>query len=82
MFRIHMQPEAPRHYRDTYPSPEEATRLQRFFDALLKAGILLIYSCTGAVSTPMHDTEIEQLIDAADAALQHAHNGIRHPQPA
>ena len=69
MFRIHMQPEAPRHYRDTYPSLEEAARLQRFFDALLNAGILLIYSCTGAVSTPMRETEIEQLIAAVEVAL-------------
>ena len=69
MFRIHMQPEAPRHYRDTYPSLEQAARLQRFFNALLEAGILLIYSCTGAVSTPMGEPEIEQLIDAVDTAL-------------
>ena len=64
MFRIHMQPTAPRHYRDTYPSLEEAARLQRFFDVLLNAGILLIYSCTGAVSTPMREAEIEQLVCA------------------
>ena len=70
MFRIHMKPTAPRNYRETYPSPEEAAQLKRFFDALLNAGILLIYSCTGAVSTPMRETEIEQLITAVDTALQ------------
>ena len=70
MFRIHMKTTAPRNYRETYPSPEEAAQLKRFFDALLDAGILLIYSCTGAVSTPMRETEIEQLITAVDTALQ------------
>ena len=72
MFRIHMKPEAPRHYRDAYPSLEEAARLQQFFDALLDAGILLIYSCTGAVSTPMSNAEVERLITAVDTALHHA----------
>jgi len=76
MFRIHMQPAPPRHYRETFPSPEQATQLKQFFDALLDAGILLIYSCTGAVSTPMRDTEIEQLVAAVHTAFQHANTGI------
>ena len=73
MFRIHMQPYAPRNYRETYPSTEDAAQLKRFFDALLDAGILLIYSCTGAVSTPMRETEIEHLITAVDTALRRVH---------
>ena len=72
MFRIHMRPTAPRNYRETYPSPEQADRLKRFFEALLDAGILLIYSCTGAVSTPMREGEIEQLVGSVDTALQYA----------
>ena len=70
MFRIHMQPTAPRNYRETYPSPEQADRLKLFFDALLDSGILLIYSCTGAVSTPMRETEIDQLVSAVDDAFR------------
>ena len=81
MFRIHMQPAPPRHYRETYPDPKQATHLKQFFDALLDAGILLIYSCTGAVSTPMRETEIEQLVAAVDTAFQHAHTGIGRTQP-
>ena len=80
MFRIHIQPAPPRHYRETFPNPEQATQLKQFFDALLDAGILLIYSCTGAVSTPMRETEIEQLVAAVDTALQHADTGIRKTQ--
>jgi len=81
MFRIHMQPAPPRHYRETYPDLEQAARLRRFFDALLDTGILLIYSCTGAVSTPMRETEIEQFVAAVGTALQVAHPGIRQTQP-
>ena len=80
MFRIHMQPAPPRHYRETFPNPEQATQLKQFFDALLDAGILLIYSCTGAVSTPMRETEIEQVVAAVDTAFQHAHTSIRQTQ--
>ncbi|MCY3648438.1 MAG: aspartate aminotransferase family protein [Acidimicrobiaceae bacterium] len=80
MFRIHMQPAPPRHYRETYPNPEQATQLKQFFDALLDAGILLIYSCTGAVSTPMRETEIDQLVAAVDTAFQHSHTGIQETQ--
>ena len=69
MFRIHMLPTAPRDYRETYPSPAEAAQLKLFFDALLDAGILLIYSCTGAVSTPMRESELEQLVCAIDDTL-------------
>ena len=69
MFRIHMQATAPRNYREAYPSPEQADRLKLFFDALLDSGVLLIYSCTGAVSTPMGEIEIEQLVSAVDDAF-------------
>ena len=69
MFRIHMQPTAPRNYREAYPSPEQADRHKLFFDALLDSGVLLIYSCAGAVSTPMRETEIEQLVSAVDDTL-------------
>lgn len=82
MFRIHVQPTPPRHYRDAYPSPDEAARLSRFFDALLQAGILLIYSCTGAVSTPMSSNEVEQLVAAVDNALHHGYADTQQSRPA
>ena len=70
MFRIHMQALAPRDYREAYPTPEAASRLARFFDELLAAGILLIYSGTGAVSTAMSEAEIDQLVSAVGTALR------------
>ena len=69
MFRIHMQQQAPRDYREAYPTPQAASRLTRFFDEMLAAGILLIYSGAGAVSTAMGEAEIERLIRAVDEAL-------------
>ena len=72
LFRIHMKPEAPSNYREAYPTVDEAQRSRTFFDALLNAGIALIYSCTGAVSTPMGESEIELLIEAVDSAFCNA----------
>lgn len=69
MFRIHMLPTAPRDYRQAYPDHDASARHKIFFDKLLDQGILLIYSGTGAISTPMGDPEIDQLINAVDVAL-------------
>ena len=72
LFRIHMKPEAPTNYRESYPTADEARRSRIFFNALLDAGIALIYSCTGAVSTPMDESEIEVLVEAVDSAFRTA----------
>ena len=69
LFRIHMQADAPRNYRDSFPSSDASERLKAFFDALLDQGILLVYSCMGAISTAMSEREVEQLIGAVDGAL-------------
>lgn len=69
MFRIHMLPTAPRDYRQAYPDRDTSARHKIFFDELLDQGILLIYSGTGAISTPMGDPEIDQLINAVDVAF-------------
>ncbi|MXX41865.1 MAG: aspartate aminotransferase family protein [Acidimicrobiales bacterium] len=70
LFRIHMKPKAPSSYREAYPTADEAQRSRTFFEALLDSGIALIYSCTGAVSTPMRESEIECLIEAVDDAFR------------
>ena len=70
LFRVHMKPKAPSNFREAYPTADEARRSRTFFDALLDSGIALIYSCTGAVSTPMRESEIECLIEAVDDAFR------------
>lgn len=69
MFRIHMRPEAPTNYRESRPTPAAAERLKHFHDSMLDCGILLIYSGAGAISTPMSEAEIEQLVAAVDKSL-------------
>ena len=70
MFRLHMKPEPPRDYRAAYPSPREAQAAGALVDALFRAGVMLIGTCTGALSTPMTEREIDALIDALRPALR------------
>jgi len=70
MFRLHMKPEPPRDYRAAFPSPREAQAAGALVDALFRDGIMLIGTCTGALSTPMTEREIDALIDALRPALR------------
>ena len=78
MFRIHMRPTAPHDYRQTHLDRDASARHTVFFDKLLEEGILLIYSGTGAISTPMGENEVEQLIDAVGVALAAAQTPTRN----
>lgn len=69
LFRIHMCESAPANYRDSFPTPDASRRLTELFDELLRLGILLVYSGTGAISTAMGESEIESLIAAVDTAF-------------
>jgi glutamate-1-semialdehyde 2,1-aminomutase len=64
MFRVHMKPEPPRNYREAYLTPEENGRLAFLLDHLFHAGFVMINTCSGALSTPMSEAEIDALVDA------------------
>lgn len=63
LFRVHMKAQAPRDYRSAFQGPEEAARLAVVLDHLFAHGILVIDTCTGALSTPMTEHEIDRLAD-------------------
>ncbi len=64
MFRVHMKAAAPRTYREAYPTPEESARLKALLDHMFESGFILINSCSGALSTPMSETEIDGVVEA------------------
>jgi glutamate-1-semialdehyde 2,1-aminomutase len=70
MFRIHLKPEAPTDYRSTWVDAGEAKRLHAFLDAVFDAGILLLATGTGMLSTPMTGAEIDRLADAVVGGLR------------
>lgn len=78
MFRIHLKPDAPTDYRSTWTDPAETRRLRTFLDGVLEAGVLLLATGTGMLSTPMTEAEIDRLAEAVLAGLR----GIRGPMEA
>jgi glutamate-1-semialdehyde 2,1-aminomutase len=63
IFRIHMKPEPPSNYRESYVTPQEARLIRVLIDHALEEGIILIGTCSGTLSTPMTLGEIDQLVD-------------------
>lgn len=70
LFRIHFKPDPPEDYRSSFPTAQEQRALKRFIDALYDAGIMLIHTGAGALSTPMGETEIDRLAEAVLSSLR------------
>jgi glutamate-1-semialdehyde 2,1-aminomutase len=70
MFRIHLRSTPPRDYRFLIGTPDQANGLKRFIDGLYDAGIVLIHTGTGALSTPMGESEIDRLAEAVLTSLR------------
>lgn len=64
MFRVHLKPTPPRDYRQAYTSAEENQRVKVLLNHMLDEGIILINSCSAALSTPMTEREVDVLVDA------------------
>ncbi|MCJ9709170.1 hypothetical protein LWS69_09050, partial [Bordetella hinzii] len=67
--RIHFTGQAPRDYRSIYPDAQASARLKTFVDALLAHGVLAAGYGLMALSTPMGEREVTQIVDAIDRAL-------------
>lgn len=61
MFRIHLKPQQPANYRQAYASGEQARRIKTLLDYAIDHGVLLINTCSGALSTAMQEREIDFL---------------------
>jgi glutamate-1-semialdehyde 2,1-aminomutase len=64
MFRVHLKPTAPRDYREASLSPEENKRLKVLLSHMFDEGIILINSCSAALSTPMVERDVDALVAA------------------
>lgn len=74
LFRIHPTSLAPANYREAFHTPAQAAMKQRIVDAALERGVLLIESCSGALSTPMTESEIDEITDVLAASFRAAHS--------
>ncbi len=63
IFRIHMKAAPPKNYRESYVTAEETRLIRALIEHVLEEGILLIGTCSGTLSTPMNQPEIDRLTD-------------------
>ncbi len=68
--RVHMKPNAPRHYRDAFVSPEEGHSIRVLLDHLLDEGFILINTLSATISTPMIERDIDDLIEAMESGFR------------
>lgn len=70
LFRLHLKPDAPTDYRSAHMNSAEAAAMSAFIDALYENGIVLVHTCTAALSTPMDRTHIDRLAEGVLASLR------------
>jgi len=70
MFRVHMKATAPTNYREAHTTAEEIKRVKVMLDHMFDAGFILINSCSCALSTPMGDAEVDDLLDAMRSGFE------------
>jgi len=61
MLRVHLKAEAPKNYRSAYVNFEEAKLIKKLLDYLFNNGIMMINTCSAAMSTVMTMREIDTL---------------------
>ena len=63
MFRIHMKPDPPRNYRESFIGPVEQPLVTALLDHLFRNGVMMINTCSATLSTPMTEREIDMLAE-------------------
>ncbi|HZK82985.1 MAG TPA: aminotransferase class III-fold pyridoxal phosphate-dependent enzyme, partial [Humisphaera sp.] len=63
IFRIHFKADPPKNYRESYVTPEDTRLIRALIDHALEEGIILISTCSGTLSTPMDQPEVDRLTD-------------------
>ncbi|MEQ9617132.1 MAG: aspartate aminotransferase family protein [Phycisphaerales bacterium] len=64
MFRVHLKKDPPRNFREAFPTDDEKRRLTALLDHLFDEGFVMINTCSGTLSTPMTEAEIDALVGA------------------
>ena len=72
MFRVHLKEHPPAEYRSAYMDVEETAGIQSLVDHMFDAGFMMINTCSGALSTAMTETEIDQMAAALGQWLERA----------
>lgn len=61
MFRIHLKETPPTTYRDAFVGPEEQKCVSALLNHFFDNGLIMVETCSGLLSTPMTQAEIDHL---------------------
>ncbi|MEE4253157.1 MAG: aspartate aminotransferase family protein [Desulfuromusa sp.] len=64
IFRVHMKEKAPNNYREAFMNEQEHRLLKVMLDHLFDNGLMMINTCSGALSTAMTQKEIDILAES------------------
>ncbi len=70
LFRVHLRAEPPTDYRSAWMDGRAAANLRLLLNLLYDEGILMINTCTAALSTVMTEREIDRLSEAMLSAMR------------
>ena len=70
MFRVHMKATVPANYREAYTNADENRRLKMMLEHLFHEGFLMVGTCTGMLSTPMTEADVDALVGAMESGLK------------
>ena len=63
MYRIHLKPQAPNNYCQSYANEDEAKGLKLLLTHLFEQGLMMINTCSAILSTAMTEKEIMILVE-------------------
>ncbi len=66
LFKLHPHPRPLVDYRSALPTAAEQSAAEQFYLAMLGNGIVLTPDLAGALSTPMAEPEVDELVETAD----------------
>lgn len=69
LLKVHFNGRDPRDYRSAYPDAAEHAALARFGQGLLDRGVIATTEGLLVLSTPMQDSDLDEIVEACDGAL-------------
>ena len=70
MFRVHLKESPPTNHREAFATPEETRQLTVLLDHLFGEGLMMINTCSAALSTAMGEDEIDVLVAAIRSGFE------------
>ena len=69
LFRVHLKETPPTNYREAFMTPGENRRLSLLLEHLFDRGLLMINTCTAAMSTAIGESEVDTLVAALESGF-------------